>query len=251
MKERILFMIINDKLYYSNDNNIDHKEWYISLGYNPDNFESITRGLVIDEKIIFYKGLNFNYDEEVINNARKYGQIIKNDLNIKDYKIYCGLIINSFNQKLEPIMQINDNELIKEQKETIIPKKEKEEKAYKPILEIKNNYKDQSFIKRLLIITSIVLFLSIISKVFLLLNYKLNTIGDFLLVIIQISLITTTIYTLYKKKNYSKYIALLSCFSLILTFQLTDIIISVFYFIFIIDQNYFLNIIKKIKKEEK
>ncbi len=59
MNNRILFMIIDDQVKYLTDSNMDHREWYVSLGLDPNNYENIVRGFVMDGKIIFFKGMNF------------------------------------------------------------------------------------------------------------------------------------------------------------------------------------------------
>ena len=48
---RILFMLINGEMKYLQQNDGDHREWYLSLGGDPNNFENIVRGFILDGKI--------------------------------------------------------------------------------------------------------------------------------------------------------------------------------------------------------
>ena len=88
---RLAFMIIEDKIIYLSNSKLSHIEWYKSLNYDLDKFDMIVRGYYRDGKIVFYKG-DFEYDEEVIQNARKYGNEIRKYVDDKNAEIYVGVI---------------------------------------------------------------------------------------------------------------------------------------------------------------
>lgn len=257
MNNRILFMIINNQVRYLESPTGDHREWYLSLGLDPNNFENIIRGFIMDNKIVFYKGMNFNYDGEVINAAMVYSPSIRTYLNNPNLRVYCGIIINGFNSKWEPVQEITDAEIANYVPPVV--KEEKEKKDYGsietgPVIEFKNDYNDPTFIKRAVIVTSIVLVLTLIIKIILFNKQSVLQVRnslDILLAIGQIALLGLTIYGYITKKSFTKYIGLLASILIILTLDVFDIIIGVLYFIFSIDQNYYIklfNILKNIGK---
>ena len=101
MNSKILFMIFNNEVKIQEDNGMDHREWYLSLGGNPDEFDKLIRGFVIGDKIIFYRG-NFSYDEEVINYAKAYAPYIRNVLGNNNLIVCCGILANGINNSWEP-----------------------------------------------------------------------------------------------------------------------------------------------------
>ena len=68
MSNKTLFMIIDNQVLYLSDSNMDHREWYVSLGFDSSSFDNVIRGFIADNKIIFYKGF-FQYDDSVIKAA--------------------------------------------------------------------------------------------------------------------------------------------------------------------------------------
>ena len=249
MNNKVLFMIVNNELKYLKDTNMDHREWYVSLGYDASLFENIVRGYVIDNKIIFFKGIMFNYDEEVIKAARVYTPSIRYIMNNPSLEVYCGILVNGQGQKWEPILKINENEItgfVKEEK-----KEEKEIKELGSAIEFKNDYTDSKFIKRAIIVTGIVLVLTLIIKINLFSKQeilKLNSFFDIFLSISQVFLLSFIIYSYKKKFSFTKYLSIGVSILIILTLDICDVIIGVLYFLFSIDQNYFVNFINFIKK---
>ena len=51
MNNRILFMIIDDQVKYLTDSNMDHREWFLSLGGNPNDYPNLVRGFISNGKI--------------------------------------------------------------------------------------------------------------------------------------------------------------------------------------------------------
>ena len=249
---RILFMIVDNQLKIIQDNNIDHREWYTSLGFDPNNFENIVRGYVLDNKIIFFKGGAFNYDQDVIIKAKMFSPSIRRSLNNEALEVYCGLMLNG-SSKWEPILKISNAEI-----DSYVPPKPKEEpkvfKEQESSIEFKNNYEDPKFIRLATIVTSIVIVLIIIIKIILFKEQKILQITnplDILLSIIQVGLLIFSIYGYITKKSFAKYISLIASVLIVLTLDIFDIIIGVLYFLFSIDQTYFIKFINLFKKGDK
>lgn len=102
---RVAFMIIEDKIIYLNNSKLSHIEWYNSLNYDLDKFDAIVRGYYRDGKIVFYKG-DFEYDEEVIENAKRYGNEIREYVENKNAEVYVGVIKGKVGEIWPPKMKI-------------------------------------------------------------------------------------------------------------------------------------------------
>lgn len=253
MNNKILFMIVDNQVKYLSGSTMDHREWYVSLGYDVNNFENIVRGIVADGKIVYYKGSAFNYDAEVLDAAKVYTPSIRTSLNI-NYPVFCGILINSYNSKWEPIVQINENEITgfvvtqKKEEKKVEPKVPVETR---PVLEFKNNYDDPSFIKKAVIVTGVVLILEIIIKVILFNKQEIlksSSFFDVLLSFSQIGLLGFCIFGYLKKIPYTKYLSIVASVLILFTFDIFDIIIGILYALFSIDQGYFISLINMIKK---
>ena len=255
MENRVLFMIIGDEVKYLAGSKMDHREWYVSLGYDQSNFDNIIRGYVLENKILFFKGMNFNYDQEVINAARRFSPSIRITLNNPNLEVYCGIIVNGYGQKWEPVLKINEDEITGIVPEP--PKKEKKEVGHVetgPIIEFKNNYEDPKFIKKATIVTGIVMVIVFIIKIVLFSKQEIlqtSNRADILLSFLQIASLGATIYGYQKKLSYAKYLGVVASVLIILTLDVLDIIIGILYFLFNIDQNYFTNIINLIKGKKR
>ena len=75
-KQRIAFIIYQDKVYYMKDTSLSHWEYAQTLGISKENFDTLCRGYYLNEKLIFYKG-NFEYDDTLIDYAKQYFDEIK------------------------------------------------------------------------------------------------------------------------------------------------------------------------------
>ena len=71
---------------------------------------------------------------------------------------------------------------------------------------------------------------------------------DILLSIIQLGLLGSCIYGYKNKKESTKYIGIAASFCIFLTFDILDIIIAIFYFLFSVDQNYLISMKKGVNK---
>lgn len=247
---RVLFMIVNNQIKYLTGSDMDHREWYNSLGLDINNFDNIVRGYVIDNKIIYFKGMMFNYDEEVIKAARVFTPSIRSYLGNPSLEVYCGIIVNGQGQKWEPVLRINENEITGFVQTKPVEIKNKEYIETGPVLELKNNYEDPKFIKTATVVTLIVLVLTLVLKIILFSKQELlqtRNSFDILLSIAQIGSLGFVIYGYNKKISYTKYIGIIASILIVLTLDVFDIIIGVLYFLFSIDQNYFIKVINFIK----
>ena len=89
-KSRIAFMIINEKIEYLANSTFSHEQWYKNLGLPIEQFETIVRGYIRDQKAIFYRG-DFICDDIVIETAKKYGKQIQKDMDNYNIEIYAGV----------------------------------------------------------------------------------------------------------------------------------------------------------------
>ena len=251
MNNRNLFMIIDNQVKIQENTTMDHREWYISLGLDLNKFENIIRGYIIDNKIVFFKGSMFGYDNEVYTAALMYSKSIRHYLNNETLEVWCGISVDGNNAKWEPILKIKEEEIA-----NYIPpveKKEEPKKEYKEVgalIEFKNNYEDPKFIRNATIITIIVIGIEIIIKFLLFKEQKVlhfsNPI-DVLLSVLQIGLLGYSIYGYTTKKSNTKYISIVTSVLIVLTLDVWDIIVGIVYFVFSIDNSYFAKLINLIK----
>ncbi len=254
MNNQILFMVVNQNVQYLSNSPMDHREWYQSLGYDMNLFENIIRGYVMEGKIIFFKGSTFNYDQEVITCARQFSPRIRRDLQIESYPVYCGITIPSPGAKWEPVLQLKEEELtgiphveVKQEEPVLV-------KETGPAIEFKNDVSDESFSKRAIVVTGIVLVITFVLKIVLFSQDKImhfNNFMDVILSLLQIGLLGYSIFLYSKKESRAKYTALGASLALLFTFQIWDIVLGILYFLFTIDQSYFVNIVNLIKGNKK
>ena len=254
MSEKILFMIINNNVQFLENSDMDHREWYQSLGLDINAFDQVVRGYVLEHKIVFFKGL-FNYDEEVIKMARMFSPTIREYCHDSSLEVYCGIVVQSYGSKWEPVLKITENEITGIPVQTTnVEKKEKVPVQTAPILEFKNDFNDASFIKRAIIITGIVLVATIIVKIILFSKGEILKVTDFsawLLALGQVAMLIVVINSYKEKRPYTKYLALLASALIILTLDLWDVLIGILYFVFSVDQNYFKKILNLVSKRNK
>ena len=250
MNNRVLFMIIGNEVKTLVNDSRDHREWYLSLGLDPNLFDTIVRGYVLDGKIIFFKGPTYSYDEEVIKAARVYTPSIRAILNQANLEVYCGILFEGVGSKWEPILKINENEIT-----GIVPSEVKEEKVKKevvetgPFLEFKNNSSDPNFIKTATIVTIVVLILAILIKIPLFQNQQLlhaDHFTDIIFCFIQVILLGLTIYGYQKKIPSAKYMGVAASVAIIITLDFLDVVLGILYFVFSVDQGYFIKFIHMI-----
>ena len=249
---KVLFMVLDNQVVYLQNSNMDHREWFVSLGKNPDEFDNVIRGFIMDGKIVFFKGMNFNYDQGVIDVATKVAPSIRITLQNPSLEVYCGIVINSYGEKWEPVLKINEEELVgylpkqEEKKESVSPPSEL---ANGPILELKNNYNDDKFVQLAIRMTTFVLIIFVGYVLFSIIFHK-NPIPrlDYFLWFLEIFLLIFTIYGYKKKLNMVKYIAMVASVLLLLMFHPFSIILGVFYLLFNVDHSYIISLFSFFKK---
>lgn len=285
MTDKILFMILDDEIkFLSKSSTMDHKEWYKSLGRDMEQYDSIIRGFVIENYIIFFKA-NLNYDSEVIDIATICGPIIKKQLNRPELKVCCGINPGQNGAKWEPIVMLKGKGLeaetnstrtesridtetkieepieelkdmpydpVEEQqdekKETI--EKLSDEKPREEIIKFYNNFSDDKFVKNAIKFNIVIIIISIIVKISLFATKKLmiqDRWGTLLVAVQIISLLISTYYYSKKKPN-AKYISLLSTAAHFFMFDLGDIILGILILFHTIDQNYIRKLIEYTNK---
>ncbi len=246
MNNRILFMIIDDQVKYLTEGNMDHREWYVSLGLDPNNYENIVRGFIMDGKMIFFKGSNFIADNDVMTAAKRHAPGMRLYLK-NNYEVYCGIEAHSLGGKWEPIVKINDNELTGivqpkvEEPKVVVPKETG------PALEFKNDYNDPKFIKRAVSVTIVVLILSLIINIVSISTNKGMQFIDILFTVAQVVFLVMTIQGYKQKKETVKVTGIIASALLVFTFNFLDTVLGIFYFVFSVDQNYILKLVEKIK----
>lgn len=100
-KQRTAFIILDNRVLYLKNSKLSHLQWAKNLGINETKFNSLTRGYILNNNIVFYKG-SFDFDEQVIDDAKKYAkQILKNCL-LKNAKVYAGLIVGEVGTMYPP-----------------------------------------------------------------------------------------------------------------------------------------------------
>lgn len=110
MEEKILFIVIDGEIKFLKTSTMDHKEWYQSLGGDPELYDNVIRGFVMEGKLIFFKA-NLNYDSEVIDFATKMAIPMKKQLNQPDLKVCCGIEPGHDGQKWEAILTLKEEDL--------------------------------------------------------------------------------------------------------------------------------------------
>ena len=258
MNNRILFLIYNNEVKYLQNTNMDHREWFLSLGGKQEEYDNLIRGFIMDNKILFFKGPEFKYDNEVYNSARKFAKSMRKTLNNNSLVICCGILPGLPGQKWEPILILTEDEIEGYIEPSTKETQQQEPKEFhpEPVIEFKNNYEDENFIKTAINLTVVILVLTVIAKIYLILTNHVNTssITEIFLILIQIISLILTIVGYKNKKSYTKYLSIFTSIMIVLSFDLLDVIIGIIYFIFSVDQGYFIslnNFIKeKIKKKK-
>lgn len=258
MNDRILFIIFNNQIQYCQDPNSDHRNFYQSLGGNPNDYENTIKGYIFKDKIIFFKN-NLTYDEKVINMAKRCAPAMKQQLNNPYLKVCCGINPGQNGTSWEPILTLNDSELTgyvtnkeieqKRQAEKEAARQQRIARETTSVVDFKNNYDDPKFIKFAIIFTIVVLVLTILSKFYLVYISEDNITGlTKFLMVAQILLLIGTLIGYVQKKEYSKFLGIGATIALVMMFNIIDIIIGVINFLFTVDQGYIVSILNSGKK---
>ena len=238
---KIMFMIHNNQVLFLQNSNMDFREWYLSLDGDINNYDSLIRGFVIKDKMIFFKG-NFNYDEEVINAAIEYSDYIKKVIKNDELRVFCGIKQEGMYNEWEPILELTEKDF-EERKQVVLDdstsiaiEKLGTDKVLEPMIEFKNDYEDPEFQKIAVKYTKTVFIICIILKVILVLLGKITIGGfDLLLILAQVGLLGFCIHGFKVNHPKIKIVSVLAALSLFLMFDLGDIILGAIYLFFVID----------------
>ena len=91
---RIAFIIIDGQINFLQNSHFSHFEWAKSLEIDEIKFNTLTRGYVLNNDAIFYKA-NFEFDEQVINDAHLFAKIIKDFCSLKNINVFVGLDVGN------------------------------------------------------------------------------------------------------------------------------------------------------------
>ena len=253
MNSKILFMIVDNQVLYLSNSNMDHKEWYVSLGFDASNFDNVIRGFVIDNKIIFYKGF-FEYDDTVIKYAETFSPSMKEKLNNPSLEVYCGILPGKPGEKWEPILKIGEN--VDNSKFSNVTKIERKvvtndnPKEVESLIDIKNDYSDELFLNRAKVVTIVLLVINFILKIILYSTGVIQFSNTFnnLIVFIEFMFLGISVYLYIIKNGIAKYFSFVSGLLIIFSLDIYDIILGLLYLIYVIDESIFTKLISKIKK---
>ena len=259
MKDRLLFIVMNNEIKFKEDDGTDHKEWYQSLGGDMAEYDNVIRGYVMEGKIIYFKA-NLNYDGDVIEFATKTGIKMKKQLNNFDLKICCGIDPGHDGSKWEPILVLKDEDLdgykTEEdfQKEAEEAEKKKMIEALKdhdtkPIVEFKNDEEDPKFIKLATTFTLVMIGVAFFSKLIMIHNKTFMTSNRWnsLLILAQFGGFILTIVGYRMKMSKTKLFAFISAVASIFMFDFFDIIIGILTALFTMDHKLVLQILDGVK----
>lgn len=259
MKNRLLFIVMDNEIKFKQDDGMDHKEWYQSLGGKMDVYDDVIRGYVMEGKIIYFKA-NLNYDGDVIEFATKTGLKMKQQLNNNDLKICCGIDPGHDGAKWEPILVLKDEDLdgykdVEElQKEQDEAEKKKMLEALKdtdttPIVEFKNNEEDPRFIKLAITFTLIMMGIAFLSKLIMIHNKTMMTSNRWnsLLILAQFGGFVLTIVGYRMKLSKTKLFAFISVVASIFMFDFFDISVGILTALFTVDHKMVLKILDSVK----
>ena len=246
MDKRVLFMILDNQVLYLDNSTMDHREWYLSLGKDPNVFEDVVRGFIMNHKIVFYKGINFHYDEQVVQEAIVHSSKIKEDLQDPSLEFYCGVVVHSYGEKWEPILRLTEEDLAKN---IVVEQPKKEEKNTKkvvesgPILELQNDYQDEKFLKFAFLFTIVIFILSVLSIIiYKVMNPRLGSRLDSFTYFLLIMLFLLTLFGYKRNLAMTKYVSLVTCLVMFFTFRLPIILLGIVYFLFTVNHKYIMTI---------
>ena len=106
-KQRTAFLIINNNVLFLTNSKLSHFEWAQTLNVTEETFKTLTRGYVLNNDIIFYKG-KFEFDDQVIADAHKFALIIKTKCGLKTASVYVGVIAGEIGTIFPPNKHLFD-----------------------------------------------------------------------------------------------------------------------------------------------
>ena len=262
MQEKILFMIFNNEIKFLNNSDMDHREWFLSLGGNMEDYEQTIRGFIMEGKLIYFKA-DLKYDNEVIDIAIKTANLIRKQVKNENLKVCCGINPGHDGEKWEAILTLKEEDLDgyvppvdEEEEKRKQEQKQKQAEMLKqieptePIIEFENNFEDPEFIEYATKFTGVLLVVALVAKLIYISKKMLflSDRGTVLLIVAQMAFFALTIVGYNKKMPQAKYFALGASASSVLMFNLIDIVIAILNFIFTVNQNSIKTMIAFLKK---
>ena len=250
--DRILFIIYHGEVRFVPNREMSCKEYYVSLGGDIKEYDSVIRGMIKGNYIIFMKS-NFQYDSEVVRMAKQCAPLIKEQLNKPDLIVCCGIIRGKSEDDWKPMMVVDEyleESSISDEAKELLERVDYQNNETDSVVDFKNNADDDSFAKYASRFSFVLLLATIIVKVVLYYQHTINFDSRWvsLLIFIQVfSLVICWIGYRIKFKP-TKYIGLLASASLFFLFDLADIIIGVLNLLLTIDQGYLVSIFQFIQK---
>ena len=101
-KERIAFIIIDNKIKFNKNTELSHYLWAKQLKIPEEDFPNLVRGFYKNGKASFYKG-NFDYDDDCINCAKTFANIIKKFCGVDSLECWCGHKVGKVGEEWESI----------------------------------------------------------------------------------------------------------------------------------------------------
>ena len=107
-KRRRAFIIYNGEVFFvKKGEDKSHYEFALELGIDKETFSTLCRGYYLDGELVFYKG-NFVYDDELVSFAKDYIKVIKEKLNLGEFKVYFGLNVGQVGEMWRPKFELKD-----------------------------------------------------------------------------------------------------------------------------------------------
>ena len=101
-RERIAFIIINNKILFKKNTELSHYLWAKQLKIPEKDFSNLVRGFYKNGKASFYKG-NFEYDDECIEYAKHFAPEIKKFCNADSLECWCGHKVGKVGEEWESL----------------------------------------------------------------------------------------------------------------------------------------------------
>ena len=241
--KRILFIIYEGEIRFVPDEKMSCKEYYESIGGDLSKYKNVIRGMIRDGKLVFMKE-NLQYDNETIAMAKKCGPIIKQQLNMPDLEVGCGVFRGETEEDWKPMFLLKEETLSDEQKELL--SRTDNTPNTNNVIDFKNDISDDNFAKYASKFSLYLLIATIIVKVVLHFQHNLDMDNRWISLLVFIQVISLVICTVgYKlKSKITKFVGLLASFALFFLLDLPDIIIGIINLLFTIDQTYIVKILE-------
>ena len=250
--DRILFIIYNGQVRFVPNREMSCKEYYLSLGGDAKEYDSVIRGMIKGKNIVFMKS-NLQYDSEVVRIAKKCAPIIREQLNMPDLVVCCGIVRGKNDYEWKPMMIVDentDNVVISDEAKELLERVNYKNEESQSVVDFKNNTDDDSFAKYASRFSFFLLIATIIVKVVLYYKHTINFDSRWVSLLIFIQIFTLVICWIGYRIKFkpTKYIGLIASASLFFLFDLADIIIGVLNLLLTIDQGYIVSIFDFIHK---